>query len=290
MRSSVDETPNSEGTLNTDSLSNSVNLANEALKISSTYFKSRNSGDNERYSHLERIALLKHILTISDKEMTTAMIKLGHDERHALAIPAIYMDSRGGVLVDAVVTREGAEIKPIIALHEFIHRAAKHRGLACLQTDMHEQMYEILDFPKAKREELKTTIPNEEYQQKLREIKGIIRVFNEGITQWATLYLANMTPQFNPPVTDTAYVDEVNAVDEVFHDTLSYYGLPNEQIEELMLDLALTGDFSRLKATLPPVSKDLKDVMGDDYNVSLLINSIDTTFLMNRYKQILGNQ
>lgn len=272
-----------------DPRKDSVDRASEALKVASSFFKAKGDGENPRYAHLESVASLNRVLTLSDAEMTDSLLIMGFDERGAQVIPAIYMGKRSGALVDAVVTRKGAEINPVIMLHEFVHRASDLGGLEGRADPYHDQMYEILNFSKDTREEMKASSPDE-YKVKLAQTKEIIRVFNEGLTQWATLNLANRTATFNPPVTDETYSDEAVAVDEWFHSALSPRGMSVEQVEELMLDLALTGDFSRVKEALP-IGDDLRKIgIGEDFYVSNLLRGIYSSYLLKRFDRILGPQ
>lgn len=270
-----------------DPFQESVDISRKGFETAATYFRDLRPEDETRYSHLESVVNNSHVLRLEDDEMTAALQKVGFDIEHAKSIPTIYMSKRGGVLVDAIVTRKGADVKPIIMLHEFVHRSAAQRGLNRQGSPYDEQMYEILDFPKDRRVEMKNTVP-EEYGRKLKDTKEAIRIFNEGLTQWATLHLANKTEGFSQPVLDTAYADEVLAVVESFQTSLSTRGLSTEQIEELMLDLALTGDFSRIRTALP-VGDDLEQHgFGSDFYVANLVRLVENSYAIKRYDRILG--
>lgn len=273
-----------------DAFKEGVEKAQKAFAVADDYFRGKkNIGDDSRYSHLGSVVDISHTLEFDDEEMTSSLQRLGYNLAHAQAIPAIYMGERGGILVDAVVRRRNAEVKPIVVLHEFIHRAAKHGGLQNGQTHFHEQLYEVLDFSKAKRETMKKQ-SFDEYKSKLAENKEIIRVFNEGLTQWAALKLANKTKAYNPPVQDETYADEASGVAESFQTTLSNRGFSTNQIEELMLDLALTGDFTKVRAALP-LSDDLKKHgFSSDFYVQLLVTSAHNNFTLNRLNRILDSQ
>lgn len=258
----------------------SVMLANEAFKVAADFFKSRGKGEDPRYSHLQSVADLKHVRLYSDTGMTDILRKRGHNAERAKTIPAIYLPWLEGAVIDVVITREGADIRPIIMLHEFIHRSAEQAGLTKKAVSFQEQMYQILDFSEEVAEQMVIYLPRE-YNEQLAEAKEIIEVFNEGLTQWAALNLANRTAQFNPPVKDEAYSDEAAVVNEWFHRMLGARGLNNDQIEELMLDLALIGDFSRLKAALPLSEKLKKAGSKDDLHIYTLLHGIH-----NRYQAI----
>lgn len=250
-----------------------VRLANEAFKVAVGFFKSRGKGEDPRYSHLGSVADINHVCIYSDFGMTDLLRKSGCGEEQARTIQALYLPKLQGTIINSVITREGADIRPIIMLHEFIHRSAEQAGLTNKAVPFLEQMFKILDFPIEARKQMARYLPKE-YKEQLAETKEIIEVFREGLTQWATLNLANRTVQFNPPVEDANYRDEVRAVDEFFHQILWSRGLTDDQIEELMLDLALTGDFSRLKAALP-LSEELKKAGSkDDLHIYTLLHGI----------------
>jgi len=285
----MDEEPRdiAEKVVKPDPHARSVALANEALNVASLFFKAKGTSKNQRYGHLESVANLEHVITISDAEMIDSLQRMGKDPKHARTIPAIYMGQRGDVLVDAVVTREGSDVNPVIMLHEFIHRAAEQGGLHGKTVPFHEQMYQLLDFSKETSDEIKVRSP-EEYEQRLGETKEVIRVFNEGITQWATLHLANRTAQFNPPVIDETFSDEVEAITEWFRNVFTRKGMSNDQIEELMLDLALIGNFSRVQAALP-LGDDLRTHgIKDNLYVSNLLRGIYSAFMGKRLSHIWG--
>src|SRR3990167_1778708 len=130
-------------------------------------------------------------------------------------------------------------------------------------------MIHLLDLSKETGAVLKKDSPDE-YQIRLTEAKRAIHAFNEGLTQWATVFLANRTLQFNPPVADKTYTDEVAAITDSFS-TLKDKGLSQDKIEELMLDLALTGDFSKIRIVMPLPENLKKYNFPSDYLITNLI-------------------
>lgn len=131
------------------------------------------------------------------------------------------------------------------------------------------------------------TIGDAEMTDALQSMGHDIR--HEGLTQWATLFLTNRTPQFNPPVTDKTYTDEVAAIIDSFS-TLQNDGLSQAKIEELMLDLALTGDFSKIRTAMPLPEHLKKYNFHSDYLVTNLIEDTYTKFQLAGFDRILGKQ
>ncbi|MBI2028021.1 MAG: hypothetical protein HYT07_00285 [Candidatus Levybacteria bacterium] len=270
-----------------ESLEGKVFLVKKAFGVASKHFEAREGKENPRYSHLESVVDLGHVIQLSDEEMTKTLRKFGSDIEKAQIIPAIYIGERGGALVDAVVTREGVDVKSLLLLHEFVHRAAAQGEIQKNKEPFDEQMYQILDFPKEEREKMKRN-SLEEYQAELENRKVVMRIFNEGITQWATLYLANKVEQFNPPITEEVYADEVSAIIESFQSSLSHRGLSTDQVEDLMLDLALTGDFSKIRSALS-VSEDRKqDGYSSDFYTCLLLGSVRDNYVLKTLDRAFG--
>lgn len=215
--------------------------------------------------------------------MTDALIKQGMSADDASAIPAIYFGQHSGRVVDIVVVIKGVETDNLTIPHEFVHRAAEMRGLLGKDKPYQNQMWEILGYPEDKLDALKQSDPKE-YQRVLRDTKGMIRVFNEGLNQWATIFLAERTDSFPKPIDKRHYADEIADVRETFESTLNVSGLTHssDQIDEIMLDLALTGDFSRLKATLPAGEDRHKISIDDNFFVAELMRLANIKFQLRR--------
>ena len=129
-----------------------------------------------------------------------------------------------------------------------------------------------------------------EYKATLDRLKRTIYLFNEGLTQWATLYLVNKVQSINLSVEDSTPPDIVSATVEEFESSFRNKGLSKDQIEDLMLDLALTGDFSRIRSALP-VGEDLKQHgISSDFYVSLLVTSVGGAYAVKKLKGNLGEQ
>lgn len=272
-----------------DSFSTSIDMARKGTDTAVEYFRQRAKADDSRYSHLGSIVDEGKILPIDDSEMTQLLIQSGFDHRHASSISAFYLDESGGIKADAVAVRKGGELNPVILLHELIHRAATQRGLKLEVPRYYDQLFDILNFSKEKRDGLKTTQPDK-YREELADAKNRIRVFTEGLTQWATLFLANRTQQFSPPVVDEVYSDEVAAVEQSFHEAFDKRGFSQDQVEELMLDLALTGDFSRIDKELPLADGLKQHGFKENYSVYVLVDGAHSLYQIRQYDRILGSQ
>lgn len=273
----------SESPLPPDPLKESVGTVKHAFEEASRYFESRGHAGDERYSHLNSVVDYNRVLPMESAEFTAALEKQGKSPEEASATPAQYMGERGGILVDSVIVRKGVKVDSQMMTHEFIHRATDMRGLQGKDKPHLDQMYEALGYPRSELNAMKQSKP-EEYQRVLRYARETLRIFNEGLTQWVTVFLAERTAQFPHPVESKAYPDEVAAVRETFESSLNVRGLSHspDQIDELMLDLALTGDFSKLRAAIP-IGEDLRAVgIGDSYYVGILMQLTDGAFQSKR--------
>ncbi len=272
-----------------DSLKEKVELCQKTFDFASSYFEAKSSKDNPRYSHLKSVADMGHILLVDDDTWDNVKKFYGLDIEDTQSIEAFYVGKINGILVDSIVIKKDHNIEPLKMLHEFVHRAAAQKELQSNEESFDEQRYQVLDFSKEQREEMKKNSPKE-YKATLDRLKRTIYLFNEGLTQWATLYLVNKVQSINLSVEDSTPPDIVSATVEEFESSFRNKGLSKDQIEDLMLDLALTGDFSRIRSALP-VGEDLKQHgISSDFYVSLLVTSVGGAYAVKKLKGNLGEQ
>lgn len=271
---------NNEPLARPDTLPEKLTLVQRAFNTAARDLKTRFGESNGRYNHLATITKGR-TATLEDSAMTTKLLELGYDKEKATRVNAFYLGKQKGSVVDAVTLRKDTKITPLVLLHEFAHRASEIPSLQGRSIPYGERLDELLDFSPEAREKLMQENPVA-YGKKLAYVDQAIHTFHEGLNQWATLYLAQRVPGFNPPSVGFAYENQVYAVLGAFRTAFLSRGFSLEQMKGFMLDLALTGDFSRVTAALPVKEEGFKK----DFNVGILVNIANGNYIKLRNEQM----